>query len=357
MKQMPEFNADLFDMGKERTKIAQVALRGSTKKRASFLGSCEMQANCRALGGSGGDIDSANCDQTTMCSAGSVKANARPCKTCQTVFQINQWRSLNSWKMDKCNGPGECEATPLSWRFCDKDDHARDPSTCKKEDIGRKPAPRGKSFPAQGEVSWGHTHCTSCHDNDALEIVHPDTQTGICRPFGASGGSPNLNAQPLCHARNNMAAAPTSNNQVCNKIYRPAVLFAGNDSYPFLINHNKYAYVTCNVRKMVSCSSEGIDGSEISARPANGGLKQLHTLKLQCKTEKQVSCANVCRTSINGKLCSKGDDCTSGKSWTPLEARNHMRSKLMSTSYDLSTYDCDPGRCSHELCEQAAMAD
>lgn len=266
---------------------------------------------------------------------------------------------MNSWKMDKCNGPGECEATPLSWRFCNKEDHARNPVECKKEDIGRKPVPRGKQLPQAGDFSWGHSHCTSCHEGDALEIVHPDTQTGICRPFGASGGSPNLNSAPLCHAPNNLAAVPTSNTQVCNKIFRPAVLFAGNNSYPFLVNHNKYAYVTCNVRKMVSCTSDGIDtGMEIGARPADGGLKSLQKLKVQCKTEKQVGCANVCRTTIKGSLCEKGSDCSSAKSWTPLQARNLMRSKLMSSSWDLSRYDCDPGRCSDygtELCRQAAM--
>lgn len=350
---LPDAHDEFKKMLQTRKALGLSALCGSPQERAQFLSSCEMVANCRALGGNGSNTNRQNCNQQTMCSAGSTKANARPCKTCASLFVMNRWRKLNQRKLDKCDGTQDCKPTPLKWKLCTTDDVVRNPAICQQHGIGRDPAP-------EEDVSAGYTHCTSCHEGDALEIVHPDTQTGICRRFGPSNGGVNLNSMPQCHAPNNLVVLPTSQEQVCTKVFRPALIYNGmNGSDAFLHNHNKYAYVTCNVRKSVACTLGESERFPISAHPASYADECEDNKLLQrldCKTEKQVDCANVCRVRLDGKLCLRNETCASAQSWTYQEATNVMlATDLLSAPLNLDLYDCDPSRCDPKFCYQAAL--
>jgi len=353
---IPEMPDTFREEMKRRKKMALEALDGTPKERAQFIESCEMNANCRALGGIGNSSDSLkNCDPSTKCSAGSAKTDARPCKTCATMFVINRWRSINRLRMAKCSGAEECQPTPFSWRLCTTADVSRNPAVCKKAGIGRDPAPVDIFNPGQ-DVTVAHTHCTSCHEGEALEMVHPTTRTGICRRFGPANGTANLISFPYCHDTNdNYLVSSDSKSQVCTKIFRPSLLHAGNQTLqPYLANHNKYSYVTCNVRKMVSCEPSE-HSFQIEAKPASNTEEQQFKQQSQCTTETQVSCANVCRLKGDGTLCPKNSTCTSSKSSTSLQLVK-IRSQLLGTPFDLSQYDCDPRRCEPRFCQQAAMA-
>jgi len=354
-RMMPEFNNAVIDMIKARNAKAMGALADTPRNKANFLGSCEMQANCIALGGTG-----QNCNPETMCSAGSVTEKARPCKTCATIYAIRRWRELNFFKMLKCKkGDITCEPTPRAWDLCTKADVDRmsiATTVCHEvHDIGRKPVGKDKWNPDPGEINWGATHCTSCQEGDALEMVHAETETGICRSFGRPDGTANLNAMPSCHTDNNMNVEASSNRQVCTKIYRPAVIFKGSNTQAFMINHNKYAYVTCDVRKEIRCSPDDFTLRSIKARPADGGPKQIVVEKSVCRTNKQVHCRNVCRMKADGTLCKLGEDCKVDNSWTPAFARSISTSEFMGVAHDLSQYDCDPKRCSVEMCSHASL--
>lgn len=257
--------------------------------------------------------------------------------------------------MAKCDGGVDCKPTPLSWGLCTEADVSRNPDVCKAEGIGRDPAPSDMANPGQ-DPSLGYTHCTSCHEGDALEMVHPATQTGICRPFGPPDGVANLVSMPTCHEANNLIPRPGSKSQVCTQIYRPAVLYAGNtSSEPFLLEHNKYAYVTCNVRSMVTCDAGEGEKFDVLASPASYGSGHEQVERTVCKTEKQVSCATVCRLTGDGQLCLRGQDCKSSKSSTPNEVYV-MRSQLLGTPHDLSQYDCDATRCEAKMCQAFATS-
>jgi len=301
-----------------------------------------------------------NCDQQSMCSAGSIKANARPCKTCATVFMIDQWRKINRLNMPKCDGSKPCEPTPLRVGLCTIADVQRNPDVCPKEGVGRDPAPVDIFNPGQ-DVSLAHTHCTSCHEGDALEMVNPDIGTGICRKFGPESKSPNLNAMPQCYRSNNLVVRSDATSQVCTRIFRPAILYAANSSQSWLIKHNQYAYVTCDVRKSVMCAPDDSEKFEIKAEPASYDADCAAAPLMQqfkCKTETQVHCANACRVGFDGNLCRKGSSCESASSWTPAQARVMTRqndSSLLGTQHDLSEYDCDPARCESYMCHQLAL--
>merc|ERR1719473_2548789 len=188
-------------------------------------------------------------------------------------------------------------------------------------------------------------------------MIHPATKTGTCRSFGPANGTANLNSMPMCHAENNMIVQPDSPSQVCTKIYRPSILYTANSSDTFLSDYNRYAYVTCNVRKMVVCKpSKYADTLPTPTNPASyaAGLTTLQQTK--CKTERQVTCANVCRISKDGQLCKRGDKkCLSKSTWTPTEARVMMQSDLLGKSFDLGDYDCDPSRCKPHFCYRFAL--
>merc|ERR1711988_927600 len=253
-------------------------------------------------------------------------------------------------------GSHACEPTPAIWALCSKDDVKRSPAVCSKDGIDRDPAPANRYNPGQ-DVSLGHTLCTSCFPGDALEMVHPETQTGICRAFGPKDGSANLNSMPSCHTLNNMVATSANPNQVCTKIFRPAILYRGNQTDSFLAGHNMFAYVTCNVRKMTVCRPGAFSNPMVPAKPASYANSRSFAQKLRCDTEKQVSCANVCRVNMDGQLCLKGNStgCVSKTTWTPPQARMMTRSKLLSVPTALARYDCDPTRCSAHYCHQVAL--
>jgi len=358
MKALPEKSDDFKKMLQQRLASSSAAvMQLDVAKKAAYLTTCEMVANCRALGGTGTNVDTHNCHKRTMCSAGSIKAKARPCATCATLFAIKRWRELNPNDLVKCDGSTACEPTPLSWGLCTKEDQRRSPDACNTNSTDRDPAPANIFNPGQ-DISLGHTHCTSCFPGEALEMIHPATQTGKCRSFGPPNGTANLNSMPLCHALNNMVVEPQAASLVCTKIYRPAILYAANKSDTFLTNFNKYAYVTCNVRKMVTCEADEYgEKMPTPTKPASYAPGSLAIQQLKCKSEKQVSCANVCRVRADGQLCKRGNetDCMADRTWTAPEARLMMQSDLLGMPIDLSEYDCDPARCKAHYCHQMAI--
>jgi len=346
------------EMANRKNSASSIMMGEDAAAKFTFLNSCEMKANCLAMGGNGTDIATQNCNPDTMCSIGSTRGNARPCATCATFFLVQRWRAVNDWSLKRCDGSVSfCQPTPLHWKLCSEEDTARNPDgPCPENVIDRLPAPVD-TYNVGQDVSVAHTHCTSCMEGDALEIIHPETKTGKCKSFGPSDGSANLNRMPACYALDDMIVRPDEPAQVCSTINRPSVLYSGNNSDTFLVNHTNYAFVTCNLRHMSVCAPE--DNALAGPQPmklasyAHGasGRKMM-----KCTTEKQISCANVCRISKHGYLCPKGDETCDYGVITPENARVIAQSELFSKSFPLGEYDCDPGRCQSHFCNQLALS-
>jgi len=349
IKQFPDHPVSFQEYLKQFTKDAVKKMNGlknaqatdkekvqAAEAKADYLQSCEMQANCRAMGNVSG-----SCNPQTMCSKGNPELGSRPCKTCMTLFKLKRWRELNSHHLKKCKKGEECKSTPLIWPLCGKGGH------CNPLDFGRKPN-------KTDDVHAAETHCTSCFEGDALEIVHPATKSGICRTIGPADGSARMTL-PKCYASNAMEAVIKGEKQVCTHIQRPYTVFRGTSAEGWLKGYNEFAYVTCNSRKAVVCdpATDPIDKLVMSASQSMEGLNKETT---KCQVESQVSCETACRVKLDGSICKKDDEsCKSAKSWT-YEEFEDFKTKASFKNQNLKDLDCDSSRCTPDMCKETTLA-
>lgn len=314
-------------------------MNGNETEQKKVLQTCEMQKNCLALGGVKG-----NCNAQTMCSAGNPSQGTRPCKTCMSLFKLKRWRQLHLSKLKSCKSKSDCYSTPQVWRMCQSTDNA---TTCPEQNLGVAPF-------SLDDTSGGESHCTSCMEGDSLEVVHPETNTGFCRPSGHRDGRPMFSA-PTCHALNDLVPTPGSTSGVCTQIQRSAALVKGTAAEGWLQGYNQWAYVTCNSRKVVHCQPPS-DRDTLSAlqRPASQGAEQRQDELAHCKTQAEVSCQTACRVNLDGSICQKDDleGCQSSKSWNYTDSESVKRRLPMPPT--LEGLDCDPARCTAQLCQTVA---